>query len=407
MSNNNSGCQTTVDIPLPDGTKKKKHIRAKTKTELEKKKTELLRLADEGINIFLDDTFGFWAKQWFENAKAGQGLSVSQECNIRSYLNAINSMFEHVAFKRITLNQFQKFINQYAKHNPHTGKPTHAATLKKYRSTAVAVAKYASASGVQGVNVNAIAAAQIPRNAPTDKREALTPEQITMIEKTLHDMQPCAMLATFAGLRRAEVLGLQWKDIDLNAALLHVRRTVIYTRSGAPIVKQGGKTVNALRTVCMPPVLVSYLRKYRQSLSVYPSPNCFVVSNRKGEPYAETTLKRHWQSYMLTLNFLYGGFEKTDIRESDRLDELPQRVKKFTLHQCRHTFATMLYLEGIGVQDSMSLLGHADPTTTIRIYTDLEHFNRAELPDEFRQKLLTTYRIDPTGQQKEVKECLN
>ena len=69
------------------------------------------------------------------------------------------------------------------------------------------------------------------------------------------------------------------------------------------------------------------------------------------------------------------------------------RIENFTPHYLRHTFATLLYLEGVNVVTAKQLLGHADISTTVNIYTDLENFNKSLLSKEYVEKLSKEYAI--------------
>src|SRR5262249_62392161 len=68
-----------------------------------------------------------------------------------------------------------------------------------------------------------------------------------------------AALLLSTGLRRSEVLGLNFGDLDLEAATLTVRRTVVEI-AGRPVERAGGKSAAALRTISIPPALVALLR---------------------------------------------------------------------------------------------------------------------------------------------------
>ena len=82
----------------------------------------------------------------------------------------------------------------------------------------------------------------------------------------------------------------------------------------------------------------------------------------------------------------YGGnISKYDPKYKTTV--LPVKIEKFTPHYLRHTFATLLYLEGVDVVTAKQFLGHADISTTVNIYTDLENFNKAELSEEYIKKL--------------------
>lgn len=59
----------------------------------------------------------------------------------------------------------------------------------------------------------------------------------------------------------------------------------------------------------------------------------------------------------------------------------------------RHTFATLLYLQNIDMVTAKQILGHADITTTVNIYTDLKNFNKFTLSQSFIHKLNNEYAI--------------
>ena len=50
----------------------------------------------------------------------------------------------------------------------------------------------------------------------------------------------------------------------------------------------------------------------------------------------------------------------------------PQFISRFTPHQLRHTYATLLYVSGVDVLTASQLLGHSNITTTLAIYTHLD-----------------------------------
>ena len=69
------------------------------------------------------------------------------------------------------------------------------------------------------------------------------------------------------------------------------------------------------------------------------------------------------------------------------------KIERFTPHYLRHTFATLLYLQGVDIVTAKQLLGHADIKTTINIYTDLNTFNKATLSAQFNEKLVSDYAV--------------
>ena len=72
-----------------------------------------------------------------------------------------------------------------------------------------------------------------------------------------------------------------------------------------------------------------------------------------------------FESYISDLNALNGKISKYDPNFKQMLD-------KITPHMLRHTYASMLYFSGVEVLTAQKLLGHADLSTTLKIYTHLQ-----------------------------------
>ena len=382
--------RTSVYYRNPDGTHKTIGITANSRRELERKKQEIKEKEKSGIDLANNSTFGYWSKKWFENTKLNQGLSAHQEDSLKCILKLLNAEFSDVKFRYITMNRFQEFINKLAEENPNTSRPASASYLRKIRNTAQDIAEYADGSRVDGVS--AFYRVTIPRNAPVKKRTALTEEQVHYIETFKHPMQLFSMIAAFSGLRRGEILALQWKHIDLDHNKIHVVQSLNWTPN-QPKIKSGGKTVNSTRIVIIPPVLVSYLREYKSGLVAYPTSNT-PVCEYKGGYFTQSAFRRRWDSYIKEMNLFFGDFSNCDL---SKVSVVPMQIEPFTPHECRHFFATLCFLEGLSITETMQELGHADPTTTIAIYTDLKNYHKSDLSSEFRKKVNTSYRIPITG----------
>lgn len=384
-------CETHVYYKNPDGTIKRVHVRANSRRELNAKCAELKKKEQQGINISNSKKFGFWADKWMNSTKMDKGLSAGTEGYYKYCVELLKDEFADVEFRALTMDVFQDYINRLAKKNPHTGKPTSARYLRHIRSTAKNICLYASGSHVPGTS--AFYSATIPKNAPKEVRPALNESQVKMVEEFEHPAQLYAMIACFSGLRRGEVLALQWKHIDLDNAKISVVQSLNW-EPNQPVVKKGGKTKSSTRTVVVPPVLVSFLKKYKSSLSVIPAPGAVVVADKNGEYLTQSRFRTLWKKYMTALNMEYGDFKECDDLSNTSPEDLPMKIETFTTHQCRHFFCTLLYLEDFSVADAMAQMGHKDCQTTMNIYTDLKTYSKSELSDEFRKKLLTTYRIN-------------
>ena len=158
-------------------------------------------------------------------------------------------------------------------------------------------------------------------------------------------------LMIFTGLRRGEVVGLQWGDIDLTAETLQVCRNVTKDSTSPERVHVGlPKTAGSIRTIALPPYLVEQLKIWKEEqCSRYglTLPTAFVFSNDR-DPYKP--------QYPSTPTAYLHDFE---VRHG---------LPKLSPHDLRHTAATMALQAGANLKDVQNMLGHADFSVTAEFY---------------------------------------
>jgi integrase len=201
-----------------------------------------------------------------------------------------------------------------------------------------------------------VAAAIPPPKVEAQEVEILTPEQVKIVLDTLrgHWLYPIGALALATGVRRGELLGLQIRDLNLDAATLTVQRSLEETKAGLRL--KPPKTKHGRRTISLPPGAVALLRahwrqqlEYRVALGIgKPSADAFVFSKPDGAPLSPDNVSRDW------------------IRVGRSLG-LP-RVR---FHALRHTHASALIAGGLDVVQVARRLGHGSPVVTLRVYGHL------------------------------------
>lgn len=377
---------TSVYVGMENGKQKHVSVSANSKRELNEKKQKILREVENGKDVNRA-VFGTWAKAWLDkkrNSGIGQGTITEYE----NLVKHLNKRFENVEFKKIRLQDFDKLIYELARENPNTGKPMAKKTLEALKKVARSIFKYANANGVAGVT-DFFDAVDIPRGAPEEKRRALTENEIDMIVNTPHRAQLPSMIMLFAGLRRGEALALKWSDIDLSNGIISVNSSVVFD-GNTPVIKEGGKTENARRLVPMPPILIQYLKSYKESEKVL-SP--YVCTSSSGKLITKSSWRKLWESYLMELNLKYGYHDRINkFNPTKKTTTLPPKIDYFTAHCLRHTFATMLFLEGVPVEKAKQFMGHGDIAVTSNIYTDYRQSNLAISP-EYENKLQTEYKV--------------
>lgn len=377
---------TTVYCGTVNGKAIRKYVSADTVRELNKKVAEIKSEVAAGKDVYTNALFGIWADKWLNEYKLPSGISNGTITQYKSAIKHLNRYFEFIELKNINLSDFQQVINELAQNNPNTNKPMAKASLENVKKVGADIFNYAIANNISGVT-NFFKNVRIPKNATVNKRRALTETEQNRIINTPHRCQPAAMIMMFSGLRKGELIPLLWSDIDLTAKTITVSKSVEYVNN-KPIVKPGGKSSNAVRIVPIPSILVDYLKDYKEHSKVL---STLVCVNAVGRMHTKTSFNKMWDSYLIDLNVKY-GYEHQDVSKYDPKG-LPMRIERFTPHYLRHTFATLLYLQGVNVVTAKQYLGHADIQTTVNIYTDMEHNYVFNLSPSYKQKLDTVYKI--------------
>lgn len=133
---------------------------------------------------------------------------------------------------------------------------------------------------------------------PQKERQALTDEQADRLLEAVRGLPPYVfvMLGLYAGLRREEILALQWDCVylDCDAPYLSVRRAW-HTEHNRPVILTELKTKAARRDIPLPDCLAECLKEAKAV-----STSEYVIANREGGPLSYTQFKRLWQ-YIVTI----------------------------------------------------------------------------------------------------------
>jgi integrase len=184
------------------------------------------------------------------------------------------------------------------------------------------------------------------------KFETFTPDQVRIVLRGIaDDRNRHAWHLALAGLRRGEIAGQRWADIDLEKRTLRIGATRVDV-GGRAFDQDEPKTANAGRVLPIPDTLLAELTaaKNRQTVEKLAlgeayTDGGYVVCNEAGEPYHQSTLST---------------LRQAAIRGLD--------VPQIRLHDARHTCATLMHLQGVPIVLVAAWLGHADVSFTMRTY---------------------------------------
>lgn len=352
------------------GKGKYKYVYAKSNRELDRKVAELKVKLGKGVDVHAErDSLKEWIDRWLQHKKyeVSESRMTAYKCSVKRLEPLYNVPIGKIRAADLQDIAFDMFEQGLA-----------AKTIKDFKNATNQVFKMAIDNRV--LDFNPAANIKVYSSAPQETRRALTKEEQEWInapsEKRGHI---AAMIMLYAGLRRGELIPLQWTDVDLENRTISVTKSVKIVNNQS-VIKQGGKSKSATRIVYIPQILVDYLRKLPRTTSL------FVCPSADGVMLSERGYLRMWDSYYKELNYKFGDF--TNVMVTDRkTKKLKQYVKpenlydpkgvpivinKITAHMLRHTFITNMYLAGVDVLTAKEQAGHSDIQTTLNIYTHLD-----------------------------------
>ncbi|RIX60584.1 site-specific integrase [Paenibacillus nanensis] len=158
-------------------------------------------------------------------------------------------------------------------------------------------------------------------------------------------------LASYLGLRREEISGLKWKNVDLEKRSISI--VEVRTSAGKNVITKGPKTKESRRTIYIVDELLEVLlrqkvtqKRFKDILKSEYEDSDYVFTKDNGKPYRVNSVTEQFSKFLQQNNF-----------------------PKIRLHDLRHSFASILYAEGLDLKAISEVLGHSNVGTTIKIYT--------------------------------------
>lgn len=219
---------------------------------------------------------------------------------------------------------------------------------------------------------------------PQKERIPLTDEQVEKLLAATKGLPPYlfVMLGLYAGLRREEILGLQWDSVylDCEAPYLTVRRAW-HTENNQPVILTELKTRAAHRSIPCPPRLVEALKEAEKTAK-----SEYVIANKDGGPLTYTQFKRLW-TFIVTRTALprkakkkvgdkyvkYMLYPKLGEKARNNGHVVYSLDFEVTPHQLRHTYITNLIYASVDPKTVQYLAGHENSKITMDIYAKAKY----------------------------------
>ena len=290
-------------------------------------------------------TVGQWMEEWFEHY-AKVKVRPSSHQTYRGYIdNHIKPSIGKIQLEKLTSLELQKFYKKLltngrvdrleSRHQAKGLSPKTVRNIHQIISSAMSLAKEQKL-----IVANPAEGCALPR---LEHREMQT-LPVEQLQSFLREAKESGVFEFYylelaTGLRRGELLGLKWEDVDLERGDLRVRRQI--ARINGEVVEAPLKTKNAYRTLPLAEDTVSILLEQKKKVDgspwVFPSPT--------GGPISPDSV----------LHMLHRVLKRAGL----------PRVR---FHDLRHTFATLALQSGVDVKTVSGMLGHFSAGFTLDTY---------------------------------------
>lgn len=277
-----------------------------------------------------------WLEIWLNNY-------VKTTCKVRTNNIYRYSVEHYIAphlgdcdLRDLTLPILQQFVTTLL--NPDKGKPLSTNTVNGVISIVQNSLKIAYTLGYADM----YGANKICRPRTVEKRvecfSSLEQKQIEVQIKKSNKLKLYGIIiCMYTGLRLGELLALEWKNVDLNACQLLIEKTCYYIKGQR--IEDTPKTANSLRVIPFPKQLLSLFKE------MYKARQTKYVIEANGQPVSVHSYQRSFELLLNKLKIPHRGF-----------------------HSLRHTFATRALECGMDVKTLSEILGHSNPTITLKRY---------------------------------------
>ena len=254
--------------------------------------------------------------------------------------------------QELKTTHIQKFYNDMKIKSPLSDKPLGAKTIRNIHMNLLAA--FDKAVEQEVIPKNPAKLAQLPKGAKY-KAEVYSLDEINQLFELVKDtdLELAIHILILLGLRRGELVGLRWSNVDLQNNTVNIIENAVMIKND--VIIKDPKSESGKRTIEMPESLtlmmkkakLEYLqRRSKQKVRNINEKDDYVITQPDGTPYKPSSFSQKIRRFLL---------------------DTP--LKRIRLHDMRHTNATLMLQLGISAKVAQKRLGHADFSTTMDLYT--------------------------------------
>jgi len=335
-----------------EGKQKRKSFYGDTRKEVARKMTEMKHKIFTGTyieqtNMKLED----WLKQWVKGRKTALAYSTyrNYEMMIRNHL--IPTLGK-TKLKELSARQVQDLLNHKLEHGKVNGEGGLSASTVKYIYTTLHAA-LEQAVKERMIPNNICVAVEVPKKQAEHKLHTWNNKQVNKFLNHAKSFKfyEVFFLALNTGMRKGELLGLQWKDIDFNKNKIEVKRQL--TRTDEGLIFKKVKTKSGNRTIPITDDVAKFLRSHKIKQSEH--------KLALGAGY--------YQNDLIACNGIGNALDGRNLNREFKKVIKEAGLPEIRFHDLRHTFSTTYLQNGGNIKTLQQILGHSSITVTIDTYS--------------------------------------
>lgn len=333
-----------LDLGWHDGKRKRRTVYGATRAEVVKELTALRRAQEKGLDLLARPrTLSEWLDEWLTEIKTGDGTRPTTLARYRGVVEKqLKPGLGKLRLDKLAPRDVQRFLASL-------GDDLSAATVTKVHG--VLRVALSDAERLDLVTRNVAKSVRPPSIREPERRSLDVEEARRFLDVASGDRLECVfVLGLTLGLRRGEVLGLRWRDVDMAARTLQVVQAL--QRAEGQLMLVAPKTKRSRRLLPLPETAVVALERHRVRQ---------VAERLKAGAI--------WTDSGLVFTSTVGTpMEPRNVNR--RFDELRARagLPWLRLHDLRHGCATFLLAQGVEPRTVMEVLGHSTYRLTMDLY---------------------------------------
>jgi len=347
--------QISIKDPIT-GARKRPTVYGSTPREIQKKLLKLRNDAESGINLSPDKTtLAGWIERWIEDyAKVNKREVTWRVYKMNFDVHIKETLIGKKVISKLTTSDLQKYYKEKLENGRVDGSGgLSVGSVTKLHN--IIRASLSQAVEERLIQVNVAKSVKLP--SERENRKEMTPltgEQIELFLDTIKmdRYNPAYFLELGTGMRKSELLGLKWDDVNLRKGELTIKRALVRLITGGVVIGPP-KTKKSKRTISIPTTALESLKKHK------------VEQDKEKEEYKDiyaddgfvfaTPLGR-W----IDPNVFYHDFCRKLAKTN---------IPHVSFHTLRHSVATVLLERGVNLKIISDLLGHASVAITGDTYS--------------------------------------